>query len=68
MKTKNRLKLLPPEDQQRIIELCASFPYEEVVDLIAKPRAEGGLQIQTSVSALCRYNTTFNGTVLRIYN
>ena len=60
MKTKNRFKLLPPEDQQKIIDLCDRHPYTDVLDIIAKPRSEGGLQLQASYSALCRFYLSAN--------
>lgn len=59
MKSKSVFKALPPEDQQRILDLCARHTYDEVLEIIARPRPEG-LQLKTSYSALCRFNCAEN--------
>src|SRR6187431_2029447 len=55
MKNKSVFKALPQEDQQRVLALCVNHTYDEVLDIIARPRPEG-LQLKTSYSALCRFN------------
>src|SRR5205085_179765 len=52
-------KSLPPEDQEHILSLCATHPYHEVIEILARPRPEG-LQLKTSYSALCRFNCSHN--------
>jgi hypothetical protein len=59
MKSKSQFRQLPPEDQQRIIELCAQHPYEKAAEILARPRPEG-LQLKTSKSALCRFNKVWS--------
>src|SRR5262245_3370322 len=59
MKPKSIFKTLPPEDQQHILSLCATHTYDEVLEIIARPRPEG-LQLKTSYSALCRFNCSSN--------
>jgi hypothetical protein len=59
MKTKSLFKALPPEEQQKIIDLCNRHTYHEVLAILAKPRPEG-LQIETSYSALCRFYCAYN--------
>ena len=49
---------LSREDQKQILDLCAKQTYDDIVDQLRKPRAEGGLDIATSRAALCRYFTT----------
>ena len=58
MKT-NKFDQLSPEDQHHIIDLCNRNTYPKAVELLAKPRPEG-LALNTSVSALCRFFTTWN--------
>src|SRR5262245_57704252 len=59
MKNKSIFKALPQEDQQRILYLCAQHTYDEVLEIISRPRPEG-LQLKTSYSALCRFNCSQN--------
>jgi hypothetical protein len=56
-KTRNQFDALSHEDQNHILGLCAKHTYEEAVDLLRQPRAQGGLDILTSTSALCRFFT-----------
>ena len=56
-KPKNQFAALSPEDRQQILNLCSQHPYEEVAAILRKPRAEGGLEIDTSRSALSRFYT-----------
>lgn len=57
MKAKSVFKSLPEEDQQRILDLCSNHTYDEVLEIIERPRPEG-LQLKTSYSALCRFYCT----------
>ena len=56
-KPKNQFASLPEMDRKLILDLCSQHPYHEVVDQLRKPRSEGGLNIVTSRSALCRFFT-----------
>ena len=58
MKQRNQFAHLPREDRKLIFELCSSHTYETVVEILALPRSEGGLNITTSPSALCRFYTS----------
>ena len=58
-KPKNQFASLSQEDQKYILDLCAKETYDDIVDLLRKPRADGGLDIITSRAALCRFFTTF---------
>jgi hypothetical protein len=60
MRKLSKLAALAPADQNHVINLCSKHPYEHVVILLAKPRGDGGLDLQTSRSALCRFATTFH--------
>lgn len=62
MKNKSVFKSLPPEDQTHILNLCANHTYDEVLEILARPRPEG-LQLKTSYSALCRFNCAHNAEV-----
>src|SRR5947209_1258634 len=62
MKNKSVFKSLPPEDQKQILDLCANHTYDEVLEILARPRPEG-LQLKTSYSALCRFNCSHNADV-----
>ena len=55
MNNQSIFKSLPEEDQQRILDLCSTHTYDDVLEIIARPRPEG-LQIKSSASALCRFN------------
>jgi hypothetical protein len=57
MKRLNKFSRLPQEDQTLILNLCEKLPYKAVVEQIARPRSEGGLDFTTCVSALCKFNT-----------
>jgi hypothetical protein len=59
VKSKSVFTALPPEDQQRIIALCNEHTYDQVVEIVARPRPEG-LQLKTSSSALCRFYCSYN--------
>jgi hypothetical protein len=50
-----KLAALPLADQELVLELCERKRYEDVVPILAKPRAAGGLDLQTSRSALSRF-------------
>lgn len=58
MKQRNQFAYLPREERKLIFELCSSHTYETVVEILALPRSEGGLNITTSPSALCRFYTS----------
>ena len=58
-KSKNQFASLSQEDQKYILDLCAKETYDDIVEQLRKPRAEGGLDIITSRAALCRFFTTF---------
>jgi hypothetical protein len=55
MKPKSVFHTLSPEDRDRVVSLCGQHTYHEVLEMIAKPRSEGGLDVQSSESALCRF-------------
>src|SRR4051794_9045819 len=55
----NKFDQLSPEDQHHIIHLCNHNTYPKVVEMLAKPRPEG-LALNTSVSAVCRFYTSWN--------
>ena len=57
-KSQNQFTTLSEPDRAYIRDLCSRQPYDEVVPLLAKSRADGGLDILTSRSALCRFYTT----------
>ena len=57
-KPKNQFASLSREDQKYVLDLCAKQTYDDIVDLLRKPRPDGGLDIATSRAALCRYFTT----------
>ena len=56
-KSKSQFASLPQEDQKLILELCSRHEYSEAVEILSKPRSEGGLNIHTSRAALCRFFT-----------
>ena len=60
MRKISKLAALPLADQNLVIDLCSKQPYDNVVILLAKPRLEGGLDLKTSRSALCRFASTFH--------
>jgi hypothetical protein len=55
MQKRSKLAALPPADQELVLNLCEHNRYEDVVPILAKPRAAGGLDLQTSRSALSRF-------------
>lgn len=57
MKRLNQFTKLSKEDQTLILNLCDKLPYKEVVDTLAKPRAEGGLDLTTCPSSLSKFYT-----------
>jgi len=57
-KSRNQFASLPEQDRKHILDLCSKQPYDQIVSLLAKPRSEGGLDIITSKSALCRFFTS----------
>jgi hypothetical protein len=57
-KPKSQFASLPEADRKLILDLCSKNPYDHVVELLRRPRAEGGLSIRTSRSALSRFYTT----------
>ncbi|HEX7858908.1 MAG TPA: hypothetical protein VF773_01135 [Verrucomicrobiae bacterium] len=59
-KPKNQFAELPEADRKHILDLCAHHGYSDVVEILAKPRSEGGLDLVTSRSALCRFYTQYN--------
>jgi hypothetical protein len=56
-KQTNQFAALPEEDRKHILNLCANNSYTRAAEILRKPRAEGGLNIITSRTALCRYFT-----------
>lgn len=52
---KSKLAILSREDQSRLLELCETHTYDQVVDLAAQPREQGGLELKTNRSALSRF-------------
>jgi hypothetical protein len=57
-KSRDQFSSLSSDDQKHILDLCASQTYDDIVEQLRKPRAEGGLAIATSRAALCRFFTT----------
>jgi hypothetical protein len=57
-KPKNQFAALPEADRKFILDLCSKTPYDEAVELLRRPRSEGGLNIITSRSALSRFCTS----------
>src|ERR1051325_8117494 len=55
MRKQAKLDGLPSEDQQYVLQLCATHSYDGAAAILAKPRDQGGLEISTSRSALCRF-------------
>ena len=51
MRKISKLAALPEADQRRILDLCENNPYDHVAILLALPRDQGGLELQTSASA-----------------
>jgi hypothetical protein len=59
-KTRNQFHTLPEQDRNLILDLCSKHSYEEAIEIISRPRPEGGLGLVTSRSALCRFYTTWH--------
>src|SRR5688500_16447538 len=57
MKRLNQFSRLPEPDQTLILNLCDKLPYKTVAETLARPRAEGGLDLTTSPSNLCKFFT-----------
>ncbi len=64
-KARNKFHRLTAGEQQQILDLCEKETYEKVIELIARPRAEGGLALETSISGLSRFYTTYNPEAVR---
>src|SRR3954471_4292783 len=64
-KPRNKFHRLTAAEQQQILDLCEKETYEKVIELIARPRAEGGLALETSISGLSRFYTTYNPEAVR---
>src|SRR4051812_4180601 len=56
MKKISKLAALTAADQRTILNLCQHNTYDRVCEIVAQPREEGGLALQTKPSALCRFN------------
>lgn len=59
MSKQNYFSQLPQADIDLIFNLCDSRPYHEVVAILARSRDDGGLEIKTSIAALCRFYTNY---------
>jgi hypothetical protein len=59
MKTKSKFKALPPEDQDRIFQLCNDNSFDKAVEIVERPRPEG-FGLKTSYSALRRFYLQYN--------
>ena len=57
-KSKSQFAALSEDDRKYILKLCSEHSYDDAVDLLLKPRGEGGLDILTSRAALCRFFTS----------
>lgn len=53
----NKFQNLAAEDRELVLKTCDQNPYHIAVQILAKPRAEGGLDLITSRTALCRFYT-----------
>ena len=60
MPRKNKFAQLTPDDRKFILDLCSKTTYDQACITLAKPRAEGGLSLQTGISSLCRFCTTYD--------
>src|SRR5688572_8295153 len=56
-KPRNQFAAIPEADRKLILDLCCAHTYDEAAEILRKPRAEGGLGINTSAPALCRFFT-----------
>ncbi len=57
MKRLNQFSRLSTADQSLILDLCDKLPYKKVAETLARPRSEGGLDLTTSPSNLCKFFT-----------
>ena len=57
-KQRTQFASLSEQDRTLILNLCSKHSYEEAVEILARPRSVGGLDIATSRSALCRFFTS----------
>ena len=60
MRKISKIAALSQTDQEHVLRLCENNRYEDVVPILARSRAEGGLDLKTSRSALCRFVSTFH--------
>ena len=57
-KQRNQFVALSEQDRKYILNLCSQHSYDDTVEILHRPRSEGGLGIATSRSALSRFFTT----------
>ena len=57
MKRVNKFELLPKEEQQFVLKTCDENSYDTALEILVRPRSEGGLAFNTSRTALCRFYT-----------
>jgi hypothetical protein len=57
MKRPNKFDVLSAEDQQCLLKICDENTYDAAVEILAKPRSEGGLSFYTSRTALSGFYT-----------
>jgi hypothetical protein len=55
MRRINKFENLSPEDREIVLKTCANNPYHVALRILARPRAEGGLNLHTSRTALARF-------------
>jgi len=60
MKQRNQFAHLSEQDRNLIIDLCSQNTYERAAEILMKSRDEGGLNILTSPSTLCRFYTSWH--------
>ncbi len=63
---KSIFQTLSPDDRNQIIALCENHTYQQVLEMIAKPKSDGGMNIHSSVSALCRFYVRHHPLAQRI--
>src|SRR4029077_10721325 len=56
MKRISKLESLPGADQRTILNLCQHNTYDRVCQIVAQSREDGGLELKTDPSAVCRFN------------
>lgn len=59
MRKISKLGSLNGDDQELIFDLCTKHTYPEIVAILAKSRADGGLELDTNPTALCRFNQEY---------